>query len=144
VSITSLDSKFENVIDRLIKEAKESAEGLLNQGQPANDNMAAPGEYDRTDPSSIHQVFDRSKLAGDYAKLRTQEGAGSYADLVTVRFQHDVLSGLERDLQMRCRGRIASVALAASTRNTFGDNDGPLANIRTHASVLMVQGSKAR
>ena len=135
--VSSLDQNFERKVEKLREEAELTEKGMINSGQPAFDDTEELGQLDRSKVSSINSFFDRSELAVLYSKLRTEQGDGRLYEVMLVRWQHAFLAGLERDMQVRCRSQLKSLALAAGARRSFGIEKGPIELIRKQAVRML-------
>ena len=124
-----IDKRFEKLIEYLLEHQDEAATAVAEQSDPrpwmnfSSDTLETKAEERKEEV--LHDVFSRDDANEKYVKARQDKKAKSN-EVAVPKLCGDFMAGFERDKRAQWRGRIRSVAHAASRQKGNSQEAGPL------------------
>jgi uncharacterized protein (UPF0128 family) len=124
-----IDRRFEKLVEYLLEHQGEAATAVADQSEPrpwmnfSSDTLETKAE-DRKE-ETLHDVFSRDDANEKYVQARQNEEAKSN-EIAVPKLCGDFMASFERDKRAQWRGRIRSVAHAASRQKGNSQEAGPL------------------
>jgi len=129
---SQIDTKFEKLIDGVVKVEQKKGEAAQKQSEPkpwmnfaSDDIPSAQRPTEKKETELDKKTFNREKANEDYVKARTDEEAKSQ-DVAVSKIPGDFLGACVRDKRMQWRSRIRQIAHGFAVDAGNGENAGPL------------------